>query len=256
MLTETPTRQLTYEDDGIQILGRVIDDHLVADTVRHMDEVIDGRYETGVDPVPQGPVDRARLIKIDQPHWADRTIYEAVTSPELGRRVAHVMGAAMVQVWAVQLLYKPPGRGDAAVGWHQDQHYWAQWWEGEVFTSWLALTDVTAEAGPVLFVPGSHRWGVEGGGDFFDPDLTKVKAGLDLPEGATWREEPAILPPGHASLHHKSIIHGSMPNLSDQPRRGFAIHLRTEKSRPLPGGHEDYVGHLDDPARAPVIFGG
>ena len=55
-------------------------------------------------------------------------------------------------------------------------------------------------------------------------------------EGRAWEEVPAIPPPGGVSLHHKFTFHGSDANVSNEPRRSLAVHLRTERSRlkPIP----------------------
>ncbi|HEX4140063.1 MAG TPA: phytanoyl-CoA dioxygenase family protein, partial [Candidatus Methylacidiphilales bacterium] len=193
---------------------------------------------------------------------SDRTILEAVTHPALGQAIAAITGAKFLQAWAVQLLYKPPG-GDAkgAVGWHQDYFYWKLWWtpESNVFTAWLALSDVREECGPMHFAAGSQRWGLLDGSDFWDGSDEKKIA---LPPGEKWRDESGAMPAGAFSLHHKLTFHGSRPNVSQVPRYSFAIHLRTDESRATPNqglnatdthGY-DYVGHLDDPVNCPVIY--
>ena len=77
----------------------------------------------------------------------------------------------MVQVWWVQLLYKPVSRPEATVqtnvGWHQDRQLWSTWEEGsELFTAWVAVSDVTEDACPMRFVRGFHNWGLLNQGDF------------------------------------------------------------------------------------------
>jgi hypothetical protein len=218
-------------------------------------------YETGEAPLDAGHPDDppTKLRKIDQPQVANRTILEALTYPELGRQVAKITGANFLQIWAVQLLHKPPG-GDTqgAVGWHQDYFYWQNWWtpESEVFTAWLALTDVREESGPMHFVPGSHKWGLCEGSNFWKEH---DREGLTLPAGANWREESGTLPAGAFSLHHRLTFHGSAPNASEAARYSFAIHLRAQNSAPTPSTEPDfagydYVAHLDDPIRCPVIY--
>lgn len=247
----------SLESDGYCLIPPVIPADLLARANEHMDAVIAGEYETGVAPhraQAAGELDPTQLVKIDQPHLSDRTILELVSHPELGRAVAEVVKAEMVQVWAVQLLHKPPGRAaNANVGWHQDHHYWRTWWDGEVFTAWLPIVDVNAEMGPVRYVVGSQRWGYLEGSDFFGADLDSLRARL-LPEGESWEEAAAVLPAGGAALHHRLTLHGSGANTSAMPRRSFAIHLRTDRSRPLEGGAEIYIGHLDDEQVCPVIY--
>jgi ectoine hydroxylase-related dioxygenase (phytanoyl-CoA dioxygenase family) len=168
-----------------------------------------------------------------------------------------MLGAETVQVWAVQLLHKPPagdGLGHNVVGWHQDEDYWHDWWSGEVFTCWLALSDVTAESGPMSFVPRSHMWGFLASGDFYG-DLNDVKARFSVPEGEAWAEVPAILKPGQASFHHRRTIHGSGINTADWPRRSLAVHLRTEKSTPLNLAPPGYPAELSDPRICPALYG-
>jgi hypothetical protein len=167
-----------YEADGFTIHAEpIIPADLVRRAIAGMDAVRAGEYETGVPPQKSywNPGDDpAKLCKIEMPQVANRAILELVSHPALGELAAGLTGAEWVQVWWVQLLYKPPavpGGGSAPgsaggaegatnVGWHQDRHYWQIWEEGsELFTAWVALSDVTAEAGPMRFVRGSHRWG-------------------------------------------------------------------------------------------------
>lgn len=228
-----------YKSEGYCLTGPIIPNEMVTAAVAHMNAVIDGTYETGKPPLSvnwRPGDDPAKLIKVDQPQAADETLAELITHPAIGRWAAALHGAPEIYAWAVQLLYKPSSETRAAnVGWHQDDDYWQSWWDGEVFTCWLALSDVSALSGPVRFVKGSHLWGFQGRGDFFEGDLRAVRERYRVPEGKSWQEDPAVLAPGAASFHHRLTLHGSGPNLTDEPRRGLAIHLRTHRARELPG---------------------
>ncbi len=217
-------------------------------------ETPDGGWPPGTDDDRLGPGPRA-LTKIEQPQLASAALREALRSPRLGELAAAVTGARKVQVWWVQGLVKPEAEGTASatnVGWHQDKTYWAAWEDGsELFTAWLALSDVTADAGPMVFVPGSHRWGMLSGGDFFGQDQDALRAAIRVPEGADWREVADVLPPAGVSLHHQMLFHGSRQNHSGGPRRSLAIHLRTENSSPKP---DTWVArYLGRPEICPVI---
>lgn len=246
-----------YEADGFVLAPPIIPAALVNAVVPRMDAVVAGTYETGNPPhaLHFGPDDPPeKLKKIDDAHLCDRTIYAVVTHPALGRWAAAVTGASRIQVWATQLLVKPPSAQGAAlggtVGWHQDKQYWP-FWEGEAFTAWVAISNVRAASGAMRFVRGSHRWGLLDQGDFFgDPEAQR--AGIAAPEGQPWEEVIAELAPGAVSFHHRLTFHASGPNCETTPRRSFAIHMRTEKSRPIAENY--YTTRLDDPVYRPVIY--
>ncbi|MCC6443718.1 MAG: phytanoyl-CoA dioxygenase family protein [Armatimonadetes bacterium] len=251
-----------YEADGFYIASEPV---LPAEAVRKacegMDAIRMGHYDTGRPPCPSiwNPGDDpARLCKIEQPQFASRAIRELLVHPALGELAAAVTGGEMVQVWWVQLLYKPPGDTQAPtnIGWHQDRYYWTVWEEGsELFTAWIALSDVRPDCGPMRFVRGSHRWGFHRGGDFYAQDLSGQKETLGIPAGSAWEEVSAILPPGGVSFHHNLTFHGSGPNESGFPRRSLAVHMRTRNSRPVHNERVGLVQYIDDPELCPVIYG-
>jgi ectoine hydroxylase-related dioxygenase (phytanoyl-CoA dioxygenase family) len=250
-----------FQDDGFSIFSEPIVPLELVERANHgMDELIAGCYDTGEPPVSgwEPGSDPNQLIKIESPHFANHAIRELISHPAIGEYAAALTGADMVQVWWVQMLHKPPVQSGLAnsVGWHQDRSYWTCWREGsELLTCWLALSDVTAESGPMNFVRGSHRWGLVEGSDFFGQDNDDIKAGLDIPADATWEECSVIIPAGGASFHDRLTVHGSGANISAAPRRSFAIHLRTEKAEAEADITSRLVRYLGDPVRNPVIFG-
>lgn len=255
-----------FVQNGFALHSPIIARDLASSALPHIENVILGSYETGIPPVQRNwnPGDDPRkLRKIDQAHRSDETIRKLVTRPEIGRLAAEVLDAQWIQLWATQLLYKPAGGENTAnVGWHQDIQYWKDCWEGEVFTAWLAITDVPLDRGPVLFVPGSHRWGQLENTSFWETDLSGQHASIRIPPGEQWKEVPAILEAGGISFHHNSTLHGSGPNVSSEPRVSLALHLRTERSTPkldtkaFPVYTASYMPHLEDPALCPVLWDG
>ena len=226
-----------------------------------MDAVRCGEYDTGKPPQPSpwNPGDdEGVLCKIEMPQQANRAIRELVGHEALGEWAAKITGAEWVQVWWVQLLYKPSSDENASnvhVGWHQDRHYWGAWEEeSELFTAWVALSDVGPSSGPMCFIQGSHKWGQLPGGDFFDQDLAAQQRGISVPEGAQWREVEAHMSAGGASFHDALTFHASSVNTSGEARRSFAVHLRTNKSRPKGGRCEGLTQFIQDEDRCPVIY--
>ena len=251
-----------YARDGFaRSAGPVLPSDVVAGAVAGMDAVREGVYDTGQAPPPSpwNPGDDPNVLcKIELPNAANHAIRALLEHPRLGAFVAEATGAEAVQVWWVQLLVKPPTtEPDAAtaVGWHQDYLYWRDNWESPegLLTAWVALSDVTADAGPMSFVPGSQHWGLYEEGDFFGQDNDALRAGIAVPEGETWEEVVGTLPPGGVSLHHSLTFHGSGRNTSGRLRRSFAVHLRTERA--VPTVMSGLTTHLDDFALNPVIYG-
>lgn len=252
-----------YKADGFWLSPEpIIPADVVTRAVEGMDAIRRGESETGRSTCGgtwRPGDDPNKLCKIEQPQFASRAVMELVSHPALGRAAAVITGASMVQAWWVQLLYKPSTVPDddsnTSIGLHQDRHYWGEWEEGsELFTAWVALSDVREDCGPMKFVRGSHQWGHLEGLNFFEQDVDAQREFLQK-SGQEWEEVTALLPPGGASFHHNLTIHGSGLNYSGHPRRSFAIHLRTQNSRPVGGKREGLTSYIDNTELCPVIYG-
>ncbi|MDR3710845.1 MAG: phytanoyl-CoA dioxygenase family protein [Capsulimonadaceae bacterium] len=264
MDTTIKDKALQYAGDGFYVHSvPIFTAEQIERGVRGMDAIRRGEYDTGTPPEasPWNPGDDPdKLCKIEMPQMADSAIRALVSDTRLGELAAHVTGASMVQVWWVQLLYKPSTTASltaaTSVGWHRDRTYWGAWEQGsDLFTAWLALSDVDEASGPMRFVPGSHEWPNVSGGDFFAQDLDSQRQGFAAPEGKEWRERLAILPSGGVSFHDDLTLHGSGPNRSGHPRRSLAIHMRTERSKPADHLRDGLTKHIADLDICPVIHG-
>lgn len=262
-MTPTIPRQARqqYEADGFYIVPRpIFPPDLLSRAVGGMDAIRRGEYDTGLSPCPsiwQPGDDPQRLCKIEQPQFASQALRDLFAYPALGQWAAEITGASMVQIWWVQLLYKPSDSEAAtSIGWHQDRHYWGAWEEGsELFTAWIALSKVDAKSGPMRFVRGSHRWGLLKEGDFYAQDLSGQRRAMTIPDGERWEEVTALLPPGGVSFHDDYVLHASGPNRSGAPRRSFAVHLRTQNARPADGKRAGLTEFIDNTELCPVIYG-
>lgn len=180
---------------------------------------------------------RGSLLKIDNPHRSDSELLELCTFPSIVSLAVRLVSAELLQMWCSQLLVKLPNRIPlGGIGWHRDYDYWSQGWtpDSELFTVWVALNGVTSDSGPVAYVAGSHRWEVEGPGDFFSEDLEATRR-LFARHDRAWEERPAILPAGGAVVHDWKTVHASGSNTGSRPRIGLAIHFRTNRSTLKPG---------------------
>ena len=246
-----------YAKQGFCFLpDSTIDRKFIQTAQKGMLAVRDGIFNTGSPPSSHPGYDQAKLCKINDAHLANHALYAMLVESELGESVARVTGSKMVQVWASQLLIKPPRSGNSGrVGWHQDRQYWQFWQKDEgLFTAWIALSDVKKESGPMQFVPGSHRWGFLEQGDFFSSDQDMIRSNIQIPVGERWEEVSVILPLGNISLHHCLTYHGSQENVSNKSRWSLAVHLRDERAQPVLGATNYYVSHLGNMKYSPVIF--
>src|SRR5512133_1505916 len=124
-----------YERDGFYLnTSRRLPAQIVQRGIDGMMAVRRGDYDTGrgVEDSPWKPGDSENILcKIEMPQMASRAVLELVRHPLLGEMAAEATGAKWVQVWWVQLLYKPPTpahvKSGTNVGWHQDRHYWGAW---------------------------------------------------------------------------------------------------------------------------------
>lgn len=255
------TPRTFYATNGYYIHDTpAVSQDVIRRAIEGMDRVRAGHYTTSKAPYPSpwNPGDDPnQLCKIEMPHWADEGIHELVSHPAIGEIAARVTGAKMIQAWWVQLLYKPTLTEGATpvVGWHQDRTYWDGWTpESELFTIWVAVSDVKSESGPMRFVPGSHQWGLQQESDFFDEDIDGQVAKIPVPVGAVWSEVESILPPGGFSMHHSLTYHASGANYETLPRRSFAIHVRTENSRPENDERAFLTEFIDDETLCPILY--
>jgi hypothetical protein len=220
-----------------------------------MEAVAAGKTDTGLMPrlrERERGDEPPHLVKIAEPHNASRALRRLIVSREPWRMIAAMTDARMLQVWAVDLFIKrPEPEPRANIGWHQDGPF-APYWSGDIFTVWLALSDVTAEASPLRYVPGSHRLGPAGRTDLFHTDLDPASVHVPLAAGFEWTEIIAEVPAGGVAIHHRDTFHASGPNLSSSSRYSLAIRVRTDRS--FLDSSAVQVSHLHDPELAPVVY--
>ncbi len=108
------------------------------------------------------------------------------------------------------------------ISWHQDATYWGLE-PDDVVTAWIALSDVPMQSGPMLVIPGSHRWPQMEHLDTYHADNLLTR-GQEIAVGVDESEAQAMpLGLGQMSLHHVKLAHASKPNQSEDRRIGFAV---------------------------------
>jgi ectoine hydroxylase-related dioxygenase (phytanoyl-CoA dioxygenase family) len=131
-------------------------------------------------------------------------------------------------------ILKPPRVGPKTP-WHQDQAFFPAGTNYESLTVWMPLQDVTEASGCMKFIPRSHR----------EPLLRHRAINDDSRvhglEAIGVEERRAIACPlaaGGATVHDYRTLHGAGPNLSEVPRRAYALGFGVRSRRFLL--REDY----------------
>ena len=157
-----------------------------------------------------------------------------------------------IMCWGASFFAKKP-HDPRYVSWHTDSFFYG-YEPKETIAAWFSFNDSTPESGCVRYLPGSHKI----------PAVHDFKPGLEnlIPAGQTVRgvdeskAVDAVLRAGQVVFHHESVVHGSRPNRSDNPRVGFSIHycppyLRETRfdgaSATLLRGEDPYGDWLPDP---------
>jgi non-haem Fe2+, alpha-ketoglutarate-dependent halogenase len=130
-------------------------------------------------------------------------------------------------------------RSEGIAAWHQDSSYFGLRPYDHV-TAWVALSNVTAEAGPVEFAVGSHIRGQL----LQKSNVVKNSVNTAGQIVVEWFDQSqiarAILKPGQFSLHHTCVVHQSTPNRSGERRIGLALSYIPTRTR--------YIGSRKMPA--------
>lgn len=153
---------------------------------------------------------------------------EVARTPAILDAVEAVLGPNLL-AWSVELFIKEP-HSTKTVSWHQDITYWGMGETDDEVTAWIALSDVSVEAGCMRFIPGSHKNKIVAHEDTFGED-NLLSRGQEIAGIDEAKAKHGPLKPGQMSLHHGRCFHASGANGSDDRRIGMAIRYVTPEVR-------------------------
>lgn len=228
MLDRSPAHVERYREDGFSTRLPVFSGETVT-RMRQQIEALEADHPDGA-----GGYALERFFRVNG-HVVIPLLADAARTPDILDAVEGVLGPNLL-VWSVELFIKEPGSAKT-VSWHQDITYWGMGETDDEVTAWVALSDVSEEAGCMRFIPGSHRGGIAGHEDTFDPDnlLSRGQSIADVDEA---RAVAGPLKPGEMSLHHGRCFHASGANRSADRRIGLAIRYVTPGVRDHAGGRD------------------
>ena len=148
--------------------------------------------------------------------WA----WDLVHDPRIVEPVASLLGPNVL-LWSMDWFIKEAG-GPSYVSYHQDATYWGLE-PHHVASAWIALSDASADTGPMRFLPGSHLGPVMPQDDTYAEDnlLSRGQVvAMPVDQSKTVLTPLAI---GEMSIHHVRVVHGSEPNRGSDRRIGMVL---------------------------------
>mgnify|MGYP003303100367 CR=1 FL=1 len=175
--------------------------------------------------------DKPALRRINAPHEVSDAFFDVMSDSVMTDMVADLIGPD-VKLHHTKVNSKLPCSA-TAVKWHQD-FLFQPMTNDDMITCLLFIDDVTAENGPLEVIPGSHKgplyshWhdGVFTGA----VDDSVVDPQRDRITSCTGKA-------GSVCLMHVNLLHGSAPNLTDQPRTLYITTYCAEDAFELSPNH-------------------
>jgi len=162
----------------------------------------------------------------------DENVRELVFAKRFARIAAQLMGVRGVRLYHDQVLIKDPGRSQTP--WHKD-HFYCPLATPHIVKMSLALTDVTREMGPMVFVTGSHLGGL------FPEAPYSLKTQEAFSQVIRSRKIPTtthIMNAGDAVFHSGDILHSAMQNTSSRRRESLTLVYYADSTRVMVPTHE------------------
>lgn len=144
-------------------------------------------------------------------------IRELVFARRFARIAAQLMGVKGVRLYHDQVLLKDPGR--SWTPWHKD-HFYCPLATPNIVKMSLALTDVTREMGPMVFVSGSHLGGMFPEAPF---SLTTQETFNEVIRSHKIPTVTHCMNAGDALFHSGDVLHSAMQNVSARRRESLTI---------------------------------
>jgi len=158
-------------------------------------------------------------------HAEHEQMRKLILDPRIGRVAATLAGTTGMRLYHDQALFKPAQGNPTA--WHLDNPFWS-FHSPKAMTMWIALDDATLGNGCMWYVPGSHKTATADknlniGEDF--AGLFKM-----YPEWKKIDPVAAPCPAGSVVFHNGLTAHAAGANMTNHPRRAFAVAFMPEGS--------------------------
>lgn len=177
------------------------------------------------------------LRRVNAPVEVSDAYHQAMSNSRMTQAVVDLIGPN-VKFHHSKINSKLPG-ARTVVKWHQDFPFTPHS-NDDVITALLMVDDVTEENGPLEVVPGSHTGEIH---SLWHND--KFTGAIDDTVAEGCQRESVVCKgrAGSVCLMHTRLLHGSAPNLSQDPRTLFICVYSAEDAvpyspNPMPNKHE------------------
>jgi phytanoyl-CoA hydroxylase len=150
--------------------------------------------------------------------WREDEEMRRLTLDSRLAQAATALAGADLRLWHDQILIKQPNT-NTPTEFHQDQPYWPHLDSPHPISVWLALGDVSVEAGCMTFLPGSQHYTALPAQNLSDADsLFQICPELE------WSPRVTLpLRAGDCTFHHGRCAHMAGPNRLNSPRVAHAV---------------------------------
>lgn len=237
MLTENEIA--AYQKDGYIGVEDVLSAAEVEELRRVTDEFVENsRQVTQSDDVydlePDHSAAAPKLRRIKSPIEAHEVYRNTLCHEKILDIVSQLIGPS---IWTNgNKLNMKTGGGGSPVEWHQDWA-WYPFTNDDLLAVGVCIDDMTEENGCLLGIPGTHK------GPILDHHMDGHFAGAVTEPGFNDSGAKKIeVKAGGISIHHVRVLHGSLPNLSPNPRRLLLFQYCASDAWPLRGVEwDEYV---------------
>jgi ectoine hydroxylase-related dioxygenase (phytanoyl-CoA dioxygenase family) len=203
-------------------------------------EIMDGRPRFDLEPGhrPDSPA----LRRVNSPTEISAAYDAVMSSSRIPGMVADLIGPN-VKFHHAKINSKLPGAA-TQVKWHQDFPFTPHS-NDDLVTALIFVDEVTAENGPLEVLAGSHRGPLH---ELWHEGRFTGAVTRALEAEMMARSRQCIGPAGAVCFMHTRLLHGSGPNVSQQPRTLYiCVHSAEDavplSPNPLPSRHEGRIVH-------------
>ena len=191
---------------------------------------MDGRPRFDVEPKSHSSTNPA-LRRISSPIEISNEYLEVTRDNRALDIVAHIFGPN-IKLVNTKVNLKLPGSG-TSVKYHQDFPFEPHS-NDDLVTTLYFLDDVTLKNGPLEVVPGTHKEVIH---SLWHKGVFTGSVSLEVEKNAQKNSIKCVGKAGTACLMHTRVLHGSLPNNTEKPRRLFIACYAAEDAIALDRNH-------------------